>query len=92
MGEIVSGDDNDRQPQIYEGQIMEKRPDKWEIELKLPKGKIKTFVYSHDGNNIIDRFAPKYECRVIGVMDEEKDTKKSESEKLQDQLEPIDEG
>ena len=62
---------------------MEKRPDKWEIELKLPKGKIKTFVYSHDG---------KYECRVIGVMDEEKDTKKSESEKLQDQLEPIDEG
>ena len=70
---------------------MEKRPDKWEIELKVPKGKIKTFVYSHDGKNIIDRFAPKYECRVIGVMDEEKDTKKSESEKLQDQLEPIDE-
>ena len=28
---------------------------------------------------------------MIGVMDEEKDTKKSESEKLQDQLEPIDE-
>ena len=70
---------------------MEKRPDKWEIELKVPKGKIKTFVYSHDGDNILDRFAPEYECRVIGVMDEEKDTKKSESEKLQDQLEPIDE-
>jgi len=92
LGEIVSGDGNDRQPQIYEGQIMEKRPSKWEIELKVPKGKIKTFVYSHDGKNILDRFAPEYECRVIGVMDEEKDTKKSESEKLQDQLEPIDEG
>ena len=70
---------------------MEKRPDRWEIELKVPKGRIKTFVYSHDGKNILDRFAPKYECRVIGPMAEKKEIKKSESEKLQDQLEPIDE-
>ena len=35
---------------------MEKRPNKWEIELQLPKGRIKTFVYSHDGKNIKDRF------------------------------------
>ena len=69
---------------------MEKRPKKWEIELKLPKGRIKTFVYSDDGTNIVDRFKPEYECKVIGVMKEE-DDKKTESEKLQDELEPIDE-
>ena len=68
---------------------MEKIPKKWEIELKLPKGKIKTFVYSDDGTNIVDRFKPEYECKVIGVMKEE--DKKTESEKLQDELEPIDE-
>jgi hypothetical protein len=54
---------------------MEKRPKKWEIELKLPKGKIKTFVYSDDGTNILDRFGPQYECKVIGVMDESKSEK-----------------
>ena len=54
---------------------MEKRPKKWEIELKLPKGKIKTFVYSDDGTNIVDRFGPQYECKVIGVMDESKSEK-----------------
>ena len=74
---------------------MEKRPNKWEIELKLPKGKIKTFVYSDDGTNIVDRFGPQYECKVLGIMKEEeeevKDKKKTESEKLQDELEPIDE-
>ena len=63
---------------------------KWEIELNVPKGKIKTFVYSEDGTNIVDRFKPEYECKVLGVMnDEEKN--KTESEKLQDELEPIDE-
>ena len=73
---------------------MEKRPKKWEIELKLPKGRIKTFVYSDDGTNIVDRFGPQYECKVLGIMKEEeevKDKKKTESEKLQDELEPIDE-
>ena len=63
---------------------------KWEIELNVPKGKIKTFVYSEDGTNIVDRFKPEYECKVLGVMkDEEKN--KTESEKLQDEPEPIDE-
>jgi len=53
---------------------MEKTPKKWEIELKLPKGKIKTFVYSDDGTNIVDRFKPEYECKVIGIMEEKDDT------------------
>ena len=68
-------------------------PKKWEIELTLPKGRIRTFVYSEDGTNILNRFEPKYECKVIGIMKEEdvKEKKKTESEKLQDELEPIDE-
>ena len=71
---------------------MEKTSKKWEIELKLPKGRIRTFVYSDDGTNIVDRFGPQYECKVLGVMEEEvEDKKKTESEKLQDELEPIDE-
>ena len=37
---------------------MEQKPKKWEIELKLPKGLTKTFVYSTDGKNILDRFKP----------------------------------
>ena len=36
---------------------------KWEIELNVPKGKIKTFVYSEDGTNIVDRFKPEYQCK-----------------------------
>ena len=67
---------------------MEIRPKKYEIELKLPKGTIKTFVYSHDGTNITDRFKPEYECKVLGVLQEED---KTPSEKLQEELEPIDE-
>ncbi len=70
---------------------MEKRPKKWEIELKLPKGKTKTFVYSDDGTNIVDRFGPQYECKVLGVMKQDQEEKKTESEKLQEDLEPIDE-
>ena len=71
---------------------MEKTSKKWEIELKLPKGRIRTFVYSEDGTNIEDRFGPQYECKVLGIMKEEvEDKKKTESEKLQDELEPIDE-
>ena len=62
---------------------------KWEIELNVPKGKIKTFVYSEDGTNITNRFKPEYECKVLGPMKEE--DKKTESEKLQEELEPIDE-
>ena len=68
-------------------------PKKWEIELTLPKGRIRTFVYSDDGTNILNRFEPKYECKVIGIMKEEnvEEKKKTESEKLQEELEPIDE-
>ncbi len=54
---------------------MEGKSKKWEIELKLPKGKTKTFVYSDDGKNIVDRFKPEYECKVLGVMDESKSEK-----------------
>ena len=70
------------------------RSKKWEIELTLPKGRIRTFVYSEDGNNILNRFEAKYECKVIGIMKEEdveEKKKKTESEKLQEELEPIDE-
>ena len=69
------------------------QPKKWEIELTLPKGRIRTFVYSEDGTNILNRFEPKYECKVIGIMKEEnvEEKKKTESEKLQEELEPIDE-
>ena len=56
---------------------MEMKPKKWEIELKLPKGTIKTFVYSDDGKNIVDSFKPEYECKVIGVLDE-RNSKKSD--------------
>ena len=68
-------------------------PKKWEIELTLPKGRIRTFVYSDDGTNILNRFEPKYECKVIGILKEEdvKEKKKTESEKLQEELEPINE-
>ena len=69
-------------------------PKKWEIELKLPKGKIRTFVYSDDGTNIVNRFGPQYECKVIVILkeeDTEEKKKKTESEKLQEELEPIDE-
>ena len=68
-------------------------PKKWEIELTLPKGRIRTFVYSEDGTNILNRFEPKYECKVIGIMKEEnvEEKKKTESEKLQEELEPINE-
>ena len=68
---------------------MENTSKKWEIELKLPKGRIKTFVYSDDGTNILDRFGPQYECKVIGTMEEKEE--QTVSEKLQDELEPIDE-
>ena len=69
-------------------------PKKWEIELTLPKGRIRTFLYSDDGTNIFNRFEPKYECKVIGILKEEdveEKKKKTESEKLQEELEPIDE-
>ena len=55
---------------------MEKKPNKWEIELKLPKGITKTFVYSDDGTNIIDRFKPEYECKVLGIMEEKDEEEK----------------
>ena len=59
----------------------------------MPKGRIRTFVYSDDGTNILNRFEPKYECKVIGILKEEdvEEKKKTESEKLQEELEPIDE-
>ena len=55
---------------------MEGKSKKWEIELKLPKGKIKTFVYSVDGTNIVDRFGPQYECKVLGIMEEKDEEEK----------------
>ena len=54
---------------------------KWEIELNVPKGKIKTFVYSEDGTNIIDRFKPEYECKVLGIMKENDEKEKKQIRK-----------
>ena len=42
----------------------------------------------------MNRFEPEYECKVIGILKEEdveEKKKKTESEKLQEELEPIDE-
>ena len=52
------------------------KPKKWEIELNVPKGKIKTFVYSDDGANITNRFKPEYECKVIGILEEKDEEEK----------------
>ena len=41
----------------------------WQIEVKLPKGLVKTHVYSNTGTDIIERFK-KYECKVIGEIDD----------------------
>ena len=41
----------------------------WQIELKLPKGTIKTHVYSDTGEDIVQRF-PNNECKVIGEIDD----------------------
>lgn len=41
----------------------------WQIQLSLPKGKIITHVYSDNGEDIVKRF-PKYECKVIGEIDD----------------------
>ena len=41
----------------------------WQIEIKLPKGKTVTHVYSDNGHDIVDRF-PKYECKIIGEIDD----------------------
>ena len=54
---------------------------KWEIELNVPKGKIKTFVYSENGTNIVDRFKPEYECKVLGIMKENDEKEKKQIRK-----------
>ena len=41
----------------------------WQIELSLPKGKTVTHIYSDTGDDIVNRF-PKYECKVIGEIDD----------------------
>ena len=41
----------------------------WQIELKLPKGMIKTHVYSDTGEDIVRRF-PDMDCKVLGEIDD----------------------
>jgi|TARA_B100000282_G_C31552813_1_gene408311 hypothetical protein len=41
----------------------------WQIEITLPKGRIKTHVYSDTGNDIPQRF-PNMDCKVLGEIDD----------------------
>tara|TARA_B100000424_G_C22745780_1_gene403317 strand:+ start:201 stop:398 length:198 start_codon:yes stop_codon:yes gene_type:complete len=41
----------------------------WQIEIQLPKGRIKTHVYSDTGEDIVNRF-PNMDCKVIGPIDD----------------------
>lgn len=41
----------------------------WQIEITLPKGRIKTHVYSDTGEDIVKRF-PDMDCKVLGEIDD----------------------
>ena len=41
----------------------------WQIEITLPKGRIKTYVYSDTGDDIVRRF-PDMDCKVLGEIDD----------------------
>ena len=41
----------------------------WQIEITLPKGRIKTHVYSDTGDDIVRRF-PDMDCKVLGEIDD----------------------
>ena len=41
----------------------------WQIEITLPKGRIKTHVYSDTGEDIVRRF-PDMDCKVLGEIDD----------------------
>ena len=41
----------------------------WQIEITLPKGRIKTHVYSDTGTDIEQRF-PNMDCKVLGEIDD----------------------
>ena len=41
----------------------------WQIEITLPKGRIKTHVYSDTGEDIVRRF-PDMDCKALGEIDD----------------------
>ena len=41
----------------------------WQIEITLPKVRIKTHVYSDTGDDIVRRF-PDMDCKVLGEIDD----------------------
>jgi hypothetical protein len=49
--------------------MAEQKNKAWQIEITLPKGRIKTHVYSYTGEDIIQRF-PNMDCKVIGEIDD----------------------
>jgi hypothetical protein len=49
--------------------MAEQKNKAWQIEITLPKGRIKTHVYSDTGEDIIQRF-PNMDCKVIGEIDD----------------------
>ena len=49
--------------------MAEQKNKAWQIEITLPKGRIKTHVYSDTGEDIIQRF-PNMDCKVLGEIDD----------------------
>lgn len=49
--------------------MAEQKNKAWQIELTLPKGRIKTHVYSDTGEDIENRF-PGMDCKVIGAIED----------------------
>jgi hypothetical protein len=49
--------------------MAEQKNKAWQIEITLPKGRIKTHVYSDTGEDIIQRL-PNMDCKVLGEIDD----------------------
>ena len=49
--------------------MAEQKNKAWQIEVTLPKGRIKTHVYSDTGEDIVQRF-PNMDCKVLGEIDD----------------------
>ena len=49
--------------------MTEQKNKAWQIEITLPKGRIKTHVYSDTGEDIVRRF-PDMDCKVLGEIDD----------------------
>ena len=57
--------------------MAEQKNKAWQIEITLPKGRIKTHVYSDTGEDIIQRFS-NMDCKVLGEIDDPLEQTKAE--------------